>query len=386
MGCPAWRVSITLAIAVFLTLVQSGGGARAVGQEDSPADRFVGAVKELDKATQARLLDEVQDKLGIAPSPILVSCRETLSGYLMNVLRSGSVADAEALRERAYKQCTKLLQIRNPKATLNDANKGFADELAAEVLTQFRTSTAAGPVRSVAFRSPALEPQQIGNPNGVRPTDGSQTAGAGGGSQSPATPASNLPKLPDVLQLGANRSEMKKAFTEQDAGDVKAANDQFGLKLTPQQRADQLRKWYEAAPLPGVLGRASFPNTFSDLTKQNLTNISQLGDNDKAEIGKIITEVVGTTAVDLGGISTPTPSSNRQQTDTATQVGEGAISVLGDIFPQVTPFEGLADDAVQVLVPALERWRPLQRCYERRAAGWGIFGLRPSRGVYYTVP
>src|SRR5208283_4635317 len=68
MGCPAWRVSITLAIAVFLTLVQSGGGARAVGQEDSPADRFVGAVKELDKATQARLLDEVQDKQGSRPA------------------------------------------------------------------------------------------------------------------------------------------------------------------------------------------------------------------------------------------------------------------------------------------------------------------------------
>jgi hypothetical protein len=109
------------------------------------------------------------------------------------------------------------------------------------------------------------------------------------------------------------------------------------------------------------------------------TGRSTYSDADRLLIQQLIDQADGTT---IPGQEQP-PGPGRQPSGTGVQLGEGAVAALGDLFPQFAPFEGLAEDAVGVLVPALERWRPFQRCAERRAAGLGIFGPRSARGVYY---
>lgn len=416
----AMKTAVCLAISVLFSLAPPGRRMEAAAQEASPADRVVEVLKGLDPGTQERAILQARQRLGVDASPILRACEETLSGYLMNALRSGAVADLETLKAKAREQCASIVRMadRDATAKLSDGDRGFADGLAEAVFHRLRTPAPALPIRLARLREPSagapqnvgapggINPQNIGAPGGVRPQNVTPPPPApgnpAGGSQpganqpsttttNPATPppgAATTPSsapVPAVLQLGNNKAQLKDAISEQDAGDVKAFLDSTrGKQLpTPEWRDSALRQWLHSPAVPGFES-VSFPATFNRITGQNISDYTQLAQSDKDAIEDIIKEVIGGSGTSL---TSPTRQDTQAPGAVAGQLAADAADIAGELFvPGYSRIEPLADELIEGAVPLLLRWRPFQRCFGRRVIGTdGALSTRSVGGGYIIV-
>lgn len=311
---------------------------------------------------------------GVGHAVVLDTFRETILGSLANTLSHDARLDLDGLKARSWDVCSKLLLVRDPNARVSEADRAYANLLAASAWNARGSRAAAPPPPAPAPARPAAPalPAAPAPPPAPAPSP----------APSPPPPPAPAPRI-----VGDVREYLKAVLEQADGILVQTEFNNRRAVPTAEQREAELREFARKKPV-GRPGGGTFLDAYNAATKQTLTDFSQLDPEDAKTVDVLIREVLNLPpdAGGPGGTGGPDNPPSKPQPDVPTEITEVVVDVLDHVFPEYEPFVPLADVAVEYLVPRLERCRPFRRLRpSREYVGGGRYAPRRGARARYII-